>query len=421
MDTSADSPAVRAVAESVASRLHDARFELTARWLERIVARVTLDANRVFPTDALLDHMPLLVDGIADFIGAGDPPNAQPVVIDRARELGVLRFQQGFSEHELQKEYEILGGILLTFVRRVTEEAESPVGVDEALGVAHRVFQSVAQIQQATTSEFLRHVTGELREREERLNAFHRALTHEMRNQLGATLGASQLLTLAGLGEVDRDRLAGVIARNAESMRAMLDNLLELARIRLAPRQQRNVKLPEVAAEAARQLRDMAEHHRVNVRVLPDLPRVDVNAAAVELCLANLISNGIKYADPSASERWVEIRGRFADGEVDPRMLGKADDTRHVVIEVADNGLGVPADSRPELFQRFFRAHETEHAHVPGTGLGLSIIRETVESFGGRAWAEFPDAGGSVFAFSLPSRRAEDVVALQAQTTVMKP
>lgn len=420
MDTPADSPAVGPVAESVAARLHEARFELTARWLERIVARVTLDPNRVFPTDELLDHMPLLVDGIADFVSAGDPPNAQSVVIDRARELGVLRFQQGFSEHELQKEYEILGGILLTFVRRVTEDAESPIDVPQALAIAQRVFQAVAQIQQATTSEFLRHVTSELREREERLNAFHRALTHEMRNQLGATLGASQLLTLAGLEESDRERLAGVVARNAESMRVMLDNLLELARIRLAPRQQRNVKLPEAAAEAVRQLRDMAEHHGVRVRVVPDLPRVDVNAAAVELCLVNLISNAIKYADHTAAERWVEIRARFADDEPDPRVLGKTGEPRQIVIAVADNGLGVPAASRPELFRRFFRAHEKEHAHVQGTGLGLSIVRETVESLGGRAWAEFPAAGGSVFAFSLPSRRAEDAAAVP-QVTLTKP
>jgi signal transduction histidine kinase len=46
-----------------------------------------------------------------------------------------------------------------------------------------------------------------------------------------------------------------------------------------------------------------------------------------------------------------------------------------------------------------------------GTGLGLNIVRETVKSLGGRAWAEFPDGGGSVFAFALPSRREEDAAA----------
>jgi signal transduction histidine kinase len=60
---------------------------------------------------------------------------------------------------------------------------------------------------------------------------------------------------------------------------------------------------------------------------------------------------------------------------------------------------------RDRLFQRFFRAHNVT-ADIEGTGLGLSIVADTVESLGGRAWAEFP-GDESVFAFSLPFRRTE--------------
>ena len=81
------------------------------------------------------------------------------------------------------------------------------------------------------------------------------------------------------------------------------------------------------------------------------------------------------------------------------------------IVEVIDNGIGVPPEARARLFQRFFRAHERSMPDVDGTGLGLSIIRDTVGGLGGRAWAEFPDKG-SVFAFSLPSRRETDVEAL---------
>lgn len=401
--------------EVVAALFRSARFELTARWLERIVARVSLDANRVFPTDDLLDHMPLLLDGIADFVaGTGDPLSAQSAVLDRARELGSLRFTQGFSEHELQKEYEILGGILLAFLRRVADDPSRALGVGESLALAHRIFQAITHIQQATTSEFLRHLTSELREREERLQAFHRALTHEMRNRIGATLGASQLLTLSGLSDAEREKLSSVVARNAEGMRAMLDNLLELARVRLAPRQQRNVRLPEAAAEATRQLREVAEHNQVRVRLAPDLPSVEVNAAAVELCLANLVSNAIKYADTKAPDRWVEIRARLAEGDelAAATFATGTQGPREVIVEVADNGIGVPPQLRAELFRRFFRAHEMEHPEVAGTGLGLSIVRETVESIGGRVWADFPTGGGSVFGFSLPCRRTADALAM---------
>ena len=82
-----------------------ARTELTARWLERIVQRVSVEPSRVFPTYDLLDHMLLLIEDIADFVE--DPTRVvggQATVMDRALELGALRFTQGFSEHELQKE-----------------------------------------------------------------------------------------------------------------------------------------------------------------------------------------------------------------------------------------------------------------------------------------------------------------------------
>jgi signal transduction histidine kinase len=78
---------------------------------------------------------------------------------------------------------------------------------------------------------------------------------------------------------------------------------------------------------------------------------------------------------------------------------------------VSDNGLGVPRGARARLFGQFYRAHGETAATVEGTGLGLSIVRETVESMGGRAWAEFPESGETIFAFSLPSRRAEDAAA----------
>ena len=76
-----------------------------------------------------------------------------------------------------------------------------------------------------------------------------------------------------------------------------------------------------------------------------------------------------------------------------------------------DNGVGVPPQARAELFRRFFRAHTETVTDAEGSGLGLNIVRETAESLGGTAWAEFPDDGTTVFAFSFPSRREEDAAA----------
>jgi signal transduction histidine kinase len=128
---------------------------------------------------------------------------------------------------------------------------------------------------------------------------------------------------------------------------------------------------------------------------------VEVNAAAVELCLTNYVSNAIKYSDPSKAERWVEIRARVEPGPADGNPT-------ELVTEVWDNGLGVPPEVEGKLFERFFRAHEATATDVEGTGLGLSIVRETVETLGGRAWLQPNPDGGSVFAFAVPCRRSAD-------------
>jgi len=241
---------------------------------------------------------------------------------------------------------------------------------------------------------------GRVHEQEERLRAFNRALTHELRNRIGAAMGAAQMLgELSELDESARQELYGVVVRNVESVGGVLDNLAELSRLGAADtRQQRHVTLPAAVREATRQLPDSARQRGVEIRVR-DLPAIEVNAAAVELCLSNLLSNAIKYSDPNKPSRWVEIGADIrVDGE--PR-------TSEVVVQVRDNGIGVPASQRERLYERFFRAHEETRPHIQGTGLGLSIVRETVEALGGRASAEFLP-NGSVFSFSFPCRRAAD-------------
>jgi signal transduction histidine kinase len=140
----------------------------------------------------------------------------------------------------------------------------------------------------------------------------------------------------------------------------------------------------------------------VTVRVAADIPAVEVDAAAVELCLANYVSNAIKYSDPKKPERLVEVTGEL----IVPTPAREGE----LIVRVRDNGIGVPAKAREHLFEQFFRAH-TDSVNTEGTGLGLNIVQETVASLGGRTWAEFPEEGGSVFAFSLPSRRVEDAAA----------
>jgi signal transduction histidine kinase len=395
MDVTTDCP----LAVTVAERLRDQRDGLTSRWLVRIADRVALTPNRIFPSDDLIDHVPLLLVGIADYIeDPAKPVLAETPVISKAMELGALRHAQGFDEHQLLKEYEILGGILFQFLASEVDRIDTDCTRTELVTCAGRLFQAIALIQQATTTQFLMLARAQIAEREERLRTFNRALTHELRNRIGAALGAAQIIEMADIEPVERQRLNDVVLRNIESMRGVLDNLLVLTGVPVESRQQRHVQLPEAAQEAARHVRAAARAKSVAIRLDPMLPQVEVSAAAVELCLTNLLANAIKYADPNAAERWVEVRGRLTSLDGGPE---------EVVVEVVDNGLGVPPAARARLFQRFFRAHEHAMPDIEGTGLGLSIVRDTVAGLGGRAWAEFP-AKGSLFAFTLPCRRETD-------------
>ena len=382
------------LAAALAGRLRAASRDLVQQWLDRITERVSIDPEHVFPSDELLDHMPMLVEGIADYIeNPADEVATDDPVVGNAMKLGALRHAQGFDAHEILKEYEILGGILFNYMATAADEMPDPCEKSELLVCGHRLFRAVTIIEQSTTMHYLQLAEEKVGEREDRLRAFNRTFSHEIRNRIGAILGASEVLSELGGVDEQRAKLHAIITRNADAMKRTVENLVALARTDSDPRQHRNVRLPQAAAEAVRQVREAAQAAHVDIQLSEALPDVDVNAAVVELCLANYLSNAIKYRDPGASSSTVVV---------DAAIEGSGP-KKEIVIRARDEGIGVPSEKREQLFHRFFRAHDTV-SEAEGIGLGLSIVRDTVESIGGRAWAEFPERG-SVFAFSIPFRR----------------
>ena len=260
------------LADLLSTRLIAARDELTGRWLERIANRVALDPTKIFPTADLLDHVPILIDGIAAYVAnPATIVSSDMAVIDKARELGALRHEQGFDQYQILKEFEILGGILLNFVGEVAENSAVQCGRGELLACAARIFHAVCLIQEATSTQFLQLVTDRVAEREERLRAFNRALTHEFRNRIGASLGAGLILEMPGVTDEKREQLAALIVRNVRGMQGILDNLLELTLIGADARQHRHVRLPRAAAEVSRELREMASAAGIELRLFDDL------------------------------------------------------------------------------------------------------------------------------------------------------
>jgi signal transduction histidine kinase len=320
----------------------------------------------------------------------------------KAMELGALRHSQGFDAYEILKEHELLASILYNVMREELTQAVD-AKPDEVAYCWQRVAEVIEHIRQSTMNHFLRISAEQVRLREERLRRFNRMVSHELKNRVGAIRGAAGLLMEPWLEPAQVAQFNRIVAQNAEGVQRVIENLAALSRMDSDSRQQRNVMLPQAAAEVVRQLRDAATLNDVDVQLDAQIPAVEVDAAAVELCLANYVSNAIKYSDKKKPERWVRVTGELVVST--PARPGE------LLVRVADNGLGVDPPARQRHFEQFYRAHGDTVTGVEGTGLGLSIVQETVESLGGRVWTEFPAEGGSVFGFSLPSRREEDAAA----------
>src|SRR5205085_4775674 len=116
-----------------------------------------------------------------------------------------------------------------------------------------------------------------------------------------------------------------------------------------------------VARACAEAHRDRAEAKNLHYHL--DLDRLDPSAVvradeeAIRQVLDNLIDNAVKYTPPGGR---VDVRGHVADG--------------HVVLEVADTGIGIPRDDLPRVFERFYRVDKARSRELGGTGLGLSIV-----------------------------------------------
>ena len=132
-----------------------------------------------------------------------------------------------------------------------------------------------------------------------------------------------------------------------------------------------------------------ADTSLLKVEIADDLPLIYADAALLEHVVLNLLDNAVKYSVEGSE---IEIQTCLDDSEV--------------IVMVKDRGLGVTAKDLPHLFDKFYRARQTEK--ISGTGLGLAICKGIVDAHRGRIWAKQRTGGGSIFAFALPVTLPEE-------------
>lgn len=386
---------------SIAGRLRATSQALAQRWLERLDEILTVDRERIFPTKDLLDHVPQLIEEIAAYVGAPEVEElaANTAVVAKARELGLLRYAQQASVHQLLREYHLLGGILETFVREETVRLGLTTPPADVLEVAARISHALRVLQQTTIDTFIAEYTDRIAAQHARLEGFNRLVSHELRQPLGTLqFSLRTLRTPVADDPAKRDRLLDVASANVQRLIDLTRRLEEIARLQHRdgddPARQ-EVDLSALTKEVARQLREMADNRDVDIRAADDLPVIVTDVARVELVLMNLISNAIKYSDAAKPERFVEIF-----------VSGATDDGRTICIR--DNGIGIPAEDVPHVFENFFRASPEKDAQlgIKGSGLGLAIVAECVEAIGARISVASVEGEGTAIDLWLPGEPA---------------
>jgi light-regulated signal transduction histidine kinase (bacteriophytochrome) len=219
-------------------------------------------------------------------------------------------------------------------------------------------------------------------------------VSHDLRGPLSGVLLQTEVMLHLTQGADDAGKGANVlhgsaerIRRSAAHMKALIDDLLDLASIeahRFALHL-KSVESRELVDDAVLAAAPLAEARRITLATeLIDAPRLEADPERVFRVLSNLLGNAIKFTPEG--------------GTITVRAERRGDD---LSIAVADTGPGIAADHLPHVFERYWKV---QSASQPGTGLGLYIANGIVEAHGGKIWAE-SSAGGATFTFTLPLTR----------------
>jgi len=217
-------------------------------------------------------------------------------------------------------------------------------------------------------------------------NSLLTAVSHDLRTPLASLVGLAESLQLTRPEPTPQQAgIAQAMAASARRMSALVNNLLDMARlesgvVRLDLQWQ---PLEEVVGTALAAMSPALQRHPVVVALANDLPLLRFDAVLMERVLVNLLENAAKYTPDGTT---IEIAASMVPGALR--------------LTVRDHGPGLPPGREQALFRKFERGRR--EGSIPGVGLGLALCRAIVEAHGGRIHAENAADGGACFVVGLP-------------------
>jgi len=218
---------------------------------------------------------------------------------------------------------------------------------------------------------------------------FLTTIAHELRTPLTAAGGFMQFIRKGMLQGEALNSALDTVANNIQDIISLTNDILFLQEMDLILTDVQPVDMGALVTMAVEQQRGRAERHRINLqlKVAEGLPKVAGDPASLERAFVAILDNAIKFS-PEGGDVRVEI------GHNEPLIW----------VEVQDQGVGIPEEALPRIFERFFRLDDVGGHLFRGVGLGLSICRQVIEQHGGRIEVVSKLGEGSTFTIYLPMK-----------------
>jgi two-component system sensor histidine kinase KdpD len=215
------------------------------------------------------------------------------------------------------------------------------------------------------------------------------SISHDLKTPLASVLGAASTLRdlSSKLSEAEKADLLATVIDESERLNRFIANLLDMTKLEagaIVPNGARH-DLGEIVGSALRRAGKILTRHPVKLELAPDLPLLELDAVLFEQVLFNLLDNAAKYAPDDTA---ITIRA--------------ARDTDSVLLQILDEGDGIPPADLEQVFDKFYRVQKGDHVRA-GTGLGLAISRGFIEAMHGTISAtNRVDRSGAAMIIRLP-------------------
>ena len=212
-------------------------------------------------------------------------------------------------------------------------------------------------------------------------------IAHDLRQPVMTITLIAQLLARKKQGPTELAKLAELIITSSCQLNRMIGDLLDLSRLeaRQLTLDCRPVSLPELVGTSVERIALEAPDRRFAVRIVNEIPVLNLDAERITQVTENLLSNAVKYGDPETPIT------------IDVESVGEK-----VTVAITNTGTGIAPEELPHLFQRFRRTEHARRGPIKGIGLGLYIVQQLVAAHGGQVEATSIPGGPTTFRYSLP-------------------